>query len=242
MCELCYAVSDSPDEDFEYKGCIVSNNDIGIDSYKPADKPTAYGGNNHGGLVQLGEDWYIFYHRQTNGTWYSRQGCAEKITIEEDGTIPQVEMTSCGLSDSPLEGKGFIPAYIACNLFVKKGMSPIVAMGSGSDAIPRITQDGRDGDEEPGYITGIRDGVTAGFKYLDIKGVKTVSVITRGYGDGSFEFSTSIGGRSLGSVEVSNTNYWEKFTAPIKIKDGVTAIYVTYKGGGSPSLLGFVLE
>ena len=44
-----------------------------------ADMPTAYGANNHGSIVQIGEDWYIFYHRHTNNTWYSRQGCARKL-------------------------------------------------------------------------------------------------------------------------------------------------------------------
>ena len=27
---------------------------------KPADMPTAYGANNHGSIVRIGEDWYIF--------------------------------------------------------------------------------------------------------------------------------------------------------------------------------------
>lgn len=242
MCELCYAVSDSPDEDFEYKGCIVCNNDTGIDSYKPADVPTAYGGNNHGGLVQIGEDWYIFYHRQTNGTWYSRQGCAEKVSVSEDALIPQVEMTSCGLSDSPLEGKGFIPAYIACNLFTEKNMFPMVGMGAGSSSIPKITQDGRDGDEEPGYIAGFSDGVTAGFKYFELKGVKKVSVISRGYGNGRFDFATEMGGKPVASVPVSNTNFWEMASAEGKFPDGTFPIYITYRGDSAPSLLGFVLE
>ena len=30
-------------------------------------------------------------------------------------------------------------------------------------------QDGRDGDEEPGYIGNIQDGATAGFKYFDCR-------------------------------------------------------------------------
>lgn len=50
-----------------------------------ADMLTAYGANNHGSIVQIGEDWYIFYHRHTNNTWYSRQGCAEKLQIMPDG-------------------------------------------------------------------------------------------------------------------------------------------------------------
>ncbi len=78
MHELCYAWSRSPLEGFQYGGVLNSNADIGIDTYKPAEVPAAYGANNHGSVVKLGEDWYIFYHRHTNGTWFSRQGCAEK--------------------------------------------------------------------------------------------------------------------------------------------------------------------
>ena len=89
MHELCYAVSKSPDSGFVYKGVIVSNNDIGIDTYKPAGKPMYYGGNNHGGLVQVGGKTYIFYHRQTNGTTYSRQGMAQEVTLLPDGSIPR---------------------------------------------------------------------------------------------------------------------------------------------------------
>ena len=76
-----------------------------------------YGGNNHGSMVQIGEKWYIFYHRQTNGTSFSRQAMAQEIQILPDGSIPQVEMTSCGLNGGPLVGKGTYPAHIACNLF-----------------------------------------------------------------------------------------------------------------------------
>jgi len=94
MHELCYATSKNPTRDFVYGGVIVSNCDLHIDTYKPADMPTAYGANNHGSIVQIGEDWYIFYHRHTNNTYYSRQGCAEKLQIMPDGSIPQVKITS----------------------------------------------------------------------------------------------------------------------------------------------------
>ena len=39
MHELCYAVSDRPTGGFIFGGVIVSNNDMHIDTYKPADKP-----------------------------------------------------------------------------------------------------------------------------------------------------------------------------------------------------------
>ena len=117
MHELCYATSKNPTEGFKYGGVIVSNCDLHIDTYKPKDMPMAYGANNHGSIVEIQDDWYIFYHRHTNGTWYSRQGCAEKLTILPDGSIPQVEITSCGLNGGPLQGKGEYPAHIACHLY-----------------------------------------------------------------------------------------------------------------------------
>ena len=95
---------------FEYKGVIVSACDKGIGSYKPADKPMYYTANNHGSMEKIGDDWYIFYHRHTNGTNYSRQGCFEKLRFNEDGTIRQAEITSCG-SVRPLKGEGYYSAY-----------------------------------------------------------------------------------------------------------------------------------
>ena len=72
--ELSYAVSDRPTGGFEYAGVLVSNGDLHIDSYKPAEKTTFYCANNHGSMVEIEGEWYIFYHRHTNGTNYSRQG------------------------------------------------------------------------------------------------------------------------------------------------------------------------
>lgn len=66
-------------------GVIVCNNDWGIDTYKPTSRPMAYGGNNHGSIVEIAGLWYIFYHRQTNGHHFSRQGCMEKIRFLPDG-------------------------------------------------------------------------------------------------------------------------------------------------------------
>ncbi len=84
---LDYAVSKSPTGPFEYKGTIVDN---GIDFP---------GGNNHGSICCINGQWYIFYHRMTNGSIMSRRGCVERIEILPDGTIPQVEMTSLGFEE-----------------------------------------------------------------------------------------------------------------------------------------------
>lgn len=237
MHELCYAVSKKPDGGFVYGGVIVSNCDLHIDTYKPADKPMAYGANNHGSIVQIEKDWYIFYHRHTNGTWYSRQGCAEKIEIAEDGSIRQVEMTSCGLNGGPLRGEGEYGAYLACNLF-----TDTESVYVGDDRFPKIMQDGRDGDEEPGYIGNMKDHATAGFKYFDCKNVTGIGIKTRGYADGYFEVRTAWDGEVLAKIPIRYSNVWEEYRAPVQIPDGVCAIYLTYRGEGNASLLSLSLQ
>lgn len=72
--ELCYATSNEPDGRFKYRGTIISNGDI---YYKGRTEPLNYTGTNHGSIVEVLGQWYVFYHRQTNGSPYSRQGCAE---------------------------------------------------------------------------------------------------------------------------------------------------------------------
>lgn len=231
MHELCYATSKHPTKDFKYQGVIVSNCDRHIDTYKPADMPAYVPGNNHGSIVEINGDWYVFYHRHTNGTWFSRQGCLEKIKFNADGTIPQVEITSCGGIDQPLEGKGEYPAYLACHLFYPDEPR----------RFPKITQDGRDGDEEPGYIVDMHDSATAGFKYFDCKGIKQVSIKVRGYCRGYFEVKTAWDGEVLGKIPVEFSNIWKEYTADAAIPDGVNAIYLTFRGRGPASLKSFTL-
>lgn len=237
MHELCYATSNNPTKGFVYGGVLVSNCDLHIDTYKPAEQPMAYGGNNHGSIVKIQDDWYIFYHRQTNGTWYSRQGCAEKLTVLSDGRIPQVELSSCGLNGGPLEGKGEYPAYIACNLF-----RDIPSIYVGDNRFPKIMQDGRDGDEEPGYIANIQDTATAGFKYFDCENVTEISIKVRGYASGVFEVKNAWDGDVLSTLKVENSNVWEEYTTPLKLPNGKQAIYLTYRGVGNANLLSFTLR
>lgn len=238
MHELCYAVSDQPMSGFKYGGVLVSNTDLHIDTYKPADLPMAMGANNHGSIAEINGEWYIFYHRHTNGTWYSRQGCAEKLTLNADGSFDQVEMTSCGLNGGPLEGRGEYPAYIACNLFTEKH-----SLYLGEPNAPKIVQDGRDGDEEQGYIAEMSEGSTAGFKYFDCKGVKRFSVTVRGYAYGSFEVRTKWDGEVLATIKIpDSSNVWETYSTDIAMPDGVNAIYLTYVGGGTAMLKSFTLE
>lgn len=241
MHELCYATSKNPTKGFEYKGVIVSNNDLHIDSYKPADKPMFYGGNNHGSIIEINSKWFIFYHRHTNGSNFCRQGCMEQIEILNDGTIPQVEMTSCGSNGGALIGRGEYPAYLACNLFYREEEKYTGDLWMDSQ-FPKITQDGKDGDEEIGYITNMQDTATAGFKYFDCKDIKTIKIKVRGYCSGVFEVKTSWNGKALARIPVKFTNVWTEYSSDIIISDGIQALYFTYTGNGRASLASFTLE
>ncbi len=243
MHELCYAVSDNPMKGFVYGGVIVSNADMHIDSYKPADRNMAYGGNNHGSMVEIMGKWYIFYHRHTDGTNFSRQGCIEPISFREDGSIVQAELTSCGANGGPLIGKGEYPAYLACNLWANDAALTTGAPGEWMDCrFPKVTQDGKDGDEETGYVANLRDGSHAGFKYFDCKGVSGISIRVRGYCSGAFGVKTKWDGEVLGWIPVEFSNEWKEYRADIAVPDGIQALYFVYKGTGAANLASFTLE
>lgn len=236
MHELCYATSDHPEGPYTYGGVIISNNDIGIDSYKDADLSMAYGGNNHGGFEKIGDDWYIFYHRQTNGTWFSRQGCAEKITFTEDGKIPQVRLSSCGLNGGPLSDTGAYPAAIACHLFNEKHDHYADDPGA-----PRVRQDALDGEFAMPYIANITNRSTAGFRSFACKNVSGVKVMTRGYFKGDLVIRTRFDGEELGRIGVCYDNVWTEHTGKAAIPDGEQDLYLTFEGDGLGHLLSIEL-
>lgn len=234
MHELCYATSDSPEGPFTYGGVIVSNADIGIGTYKDAGLMVNFPANNHGSLIEIDGKRYIFYHRHTNATWYSRQGCVESVTFNEDGSINQAEITSCGMNGGPLNDKDTYPAYIACGIFKKEQSgNPFANFGGRA----RVTQEGRDGDRNPAYISEISNGTTIMFKYFDFKDVKGIELMARGYAAGPFEVRTELDGPVLATVSMEYSDVWECYKADCAIPDGVHALYLTFTGNGGGHLL-----
>jgi len=244
MHELCYATSSSPVEGFVFGGTIVSNVDLGIGTYKDSDRRMNYSINNHGGMAQINGQWYIFYHRPTNGHSFSRQGCIEPIEILPDGRIPQVEVTSCGPNGGPLKGEGYYPGYLACNLYSKdESIQGVTPFGKYLDPrFPYITQDEPDGTECQGYVCYLEEGSAAGYKYFDCKNTHLVQIQTRGICDGHVLVKTAPDSCYIGKIPVKGSNEWKNYPTDIAIPDGVQALYFEYQGYGFVSFNGFTLE
>ncbi|MDF2843778.1 MAG: Xylan 1,4-beta-xylosidase [Herbinix sp.] len=149
---LVYATSKSPTGPFEYRGILVDNG---------VDYP---GGNNHGSICNIDGQWYIFYHRMTNGSIMSRRACVERIEMQPDGSFHQVEMTSLGFEKS-LSPYEITPADLAC---VLKGDCIITE----KNVFTRL-------------VTNITDGSIIGYKYYDFG---------EDYSSNSMEFSAQING------------------------------------------------
>lgn len=245
--ELCYALSDYPDRGFSFGGTLISNGDIG---YQGNEEPLNYTGNTHGSLVCASGQWYIFYHRQTNRNSYSRQACAERITLFEDGRFAQSEMTSCGLNGGPLCGRGAYPAYIACNLMAKDGAFAYGLDGTpDAEHHPYFTQTGE--DREGGadqYIANMQDGATAVFKYFKLEELAGIQVQASGTCSGVMEVRLAKSAETVCCIPVSLRGILQKdaswFGGAVAkdVKGSSTqALYFTYRGTGAMNFHAFLL-
>ncbi|CAM4418379.1 family 43 glycosylhydrolase [Paenibacillus tarimensis] len=244
--ELCYATSKSPIGGFKYGGTIISNGDLYLNGRSSDQEAYNYIGNNHGSIAQVGKQWYVFYHRQTNRHHYSRQGCAEPIEIREDGTIAQVEMTSCGLNNGPLLGKGEYESRIACHLMSAKGAGRYgVYCGNITfRGHPYFTQSGKDREDNPTQlIANMRDGAAAGYKYFLMEDTWKISVCVRGSASGFMLVSNALHEQPFARIPIHPSKEFAYYSSEItSMPEGKQALYFTFEGTGALDFRSFVLE
>ena len=156
--QYSYATSTSPKGPYTFRGILISNDG----KMKDDDIATYPYGNIHGGLTQIKDQWYLFYHRMTNGVenrfWSARQGCVEKIEINEDGSIDRVEMTSQGISGKPIDAIGTHSSFVACYL------KPEGEAQTSNDGVGPYTKQFATNLHG---ISNITNHSVAGFKYFD---------------------------------------------------------------------------
>lgn len=229
--ELAYAISNYPDHGFEYRGVIISNTDQG---YQGNTKAKANGGTIHGGIELINGQYYIFYHRCTNNTDFSRQACAEPIEILPDGTIEQVEITTQGMSKKPMIARGIWKSVLACNLY-HSNTNGVKGNGHNTEEPTIVCK------EQERYITAIDHGTIIGYKYLHFNDAKEMTITTRG-GAGKIIIYTNLSERSVGEIVLSASTQWSTYKGILEIENGIYGLYFVYEGNEKIDFLQFEIK
>lgn len=183
---LSYKYSDQPLDGFEPGGDISFNGGEIIEWEDGSHHMTYQWGNNHGSIMEIEGQWYVFYHRQTGTNEYSRQAMLEpievamdenghlfigKVTYEEkDGKCMPVssgvvEMTSQGPHVNGLDAYAIISAGYACHIY---NSEVVFEPGIGSKPYVQPVYDQREDISSP--VVNITNKTTVGFRYLQFGG------------------------------------------------------------------------
>jgi arabinoxylan arabinofuranohydrolase len=201
-----YSTSKSPTGPFTYRGVIIDNNHCDPGNW-----------NNHGSLVEFKGKWYVFYHRATNGCNTMRKACLEPIKFNDDGSIPEVEMTSQGAGDA-LNAFNTIDAERACLLI---GNIRIQTFSSHHEVLAGIGNDNK-----------------AAYKYINLENGADSIAVRVAPGKNPCKIDVVLDdswGASIGTIEVpaSNTTGWLTVNAALKPNNGIHALWLRFSGDGN---------
>ncbi|MBO4386373.1 MAG: family 43 glycosylhydrolase [Treponema sp.] len=175
---LSFKYSDTPLGDFKMGGDISFNGGELIPSGDGNSFMTYRWGNNHGSIMNVNGQWYVFYHRQTGTDEFSRQAMIECVDVAMDskgkifiGKISYkdgepvasepVEMTSQGAHLNGLDARKIISAGYAVHIYggAKGGYN-----GGKGGAYIKPVYEKNDSVSSP--IVDITSSLTVGFRYL----------------------------------------------------------------------------
>lgn len=201
---LGYAVSRNPLGPFKKGGIIIDN--TGCD-------PKSW--NNHGSIEEFNGQWYVFYHRSSHNSFFSRRVCAEKIYFDENGGIPEVKMTTQGPEEA-----------IECPVVL--GAERICQM-EGQCYLDHCEKS----DQEYLYLTNIYSENKVYFRYLMFSSnyVEVEIVAASVNGKGLIEIYSSQKEESIGSVSIEETQSlsdYHSFKTDIAVEPGVQEICLKF--------------
>lgn len=199
---LAHATAKHPLGPYTYRGIVIDN--IGVD-------PKTW--NNHGSIECFDGKWYVFYHRSSQNSNFSRRLCIEQIEIAPDGFIKEVVPTSQGVHDS-LDISSPIPASVACRLG-----------GWGTEAY--IAPDNEIQNEE--VIFDATGNGWAVYRYLNFSdALKRVSVTYASDTTGVIEVWAD--DELISEVAVENTSMrYHSSSAPVHPTSGVHTLYLQWR-------------
>ena len=199
-----YATSSNPFGPYKYRGVIIDNDECNPGNW-----------NNHGSIAEFNDQWYVFYHRSTHGSKMMRKACVEPIEFLEDGSIPEVEMTSQG-AGGPIPAKSRIQAEQACILH---GNARISRFGESNEKLDSISDDD-----------------AAVYKYIEFSGKEKKMKIRLKPGSEVHYISVYLDKpwhQKIADFEVNGQeaqNVWKVISSDIKSVQGTHALYFKFYG------------
>ena len=251
---LAYAYSDAPLGPWTYGGTIIDARGREIDENGNVIASATVSGNTHGGICQIGGQWYIFYHRQTGLDEFARQAMVAPITVDIQGDkvyISEGEYDSQGFSTEGLNPFEVHSAGIACwytgqktaeHVWPKKiFFGSYVASGYGTDDKYENPYALRNNHNQ---IVNNTDGSIVGYKYFNFTQTQgrnnlklVLNIVPEGVGGTITVMAdrpwTSQGGVVLGSVEIGTDMPAEAIDIQIDVPElakmtGKHAIYLKF--------------
>lgn len=213
---LAYAWSDSPLGPFTYGGTIIDGRGRTVNPEGKVIETATPSGNTHGGILEIGGQWYVFYHRQCGTDEFSRQAMVAPIQVDvTEGpggkvVISEGEYTSEGFAINGLDPFAKYSAGIACWY---TGPQPARQeypnfVFSGSYVKPLRT------GEDSNPVVNNTNGSVVGYKYFNLdstysltNGLKlALEVLPEGI-DGTIDIMVdssweACGGKKVGSVRI----------------------------------------
>ncbi|MEG0354887.1 MAG: family 43 glycosylhydrolase [Oscillospiraceae bacterium] len=203
---ISYAVSERPLGPFKKGGVIIDNNGCDPDTW-----------NNHGSMEEINGEWYVFYHRATQKSKYSRRVCVEPIFFDESGNIREIDMSLKGQEDV-IKAKRKIEASRASKLSGRLYVSSYYEVGLYKEC-----------------LSNIHSGDWCEYRSLDFaKPQKCYVEAGSGAYGGEIEVHIdSPKGILLGIIEIKRTGEWrkfEEFSVDMQLVEGEHILYLVFKG------------
>jgi arabinoxylan arabinofuranohydrolase len=223
-----YMVSDDPMTGFVYAGTLLPNPNYNYDQ------------NNHHSVVQVADDWYVFYHTRALAhqlgiaSGYQRSVTLDHLTYNTNGTVVTMpKVTGMVAQLRTLDASSRLEAEtIGDERGIETGSVEVAGVRVGV-----MITDIHDEDWVGYSQVDFADGATS-FQARVASGSAVGGMINL-YVDGCDMFTTLPGVR-VGSCQVSPTGGWQIWTdvvCAIEPTSGVHDLYLRFSGAGTDPLL-----
>lgn len=186
--QLAYGYSDNPWGPWKFGGVIVDSQGEVIPNGDGTYSRSTRGGNTHGSICKLGDDWYVFYHRNIHD--YGRQAMADRLEFTDnfdantDTDFTWNVENGVRWTDEPVSEGGKLEiarAEVTSEGFYKDGLNPFDKHSAGIACYFPLDSDGKSSRYfsanydvgETSYadmpMKNIKNGVVMGVKYFDFR-------------------------------------------------------------------------